>query len=136
MVSQRQLTKLNENIDVEGQRTLISGATQGIGAGLALRFALGGASVWLIGRNEVKAEELIDKLKLASAEASRRREQNGNKSNGSAEPDHQFIKADLSDVDELKRLVQDVRKKAGDRGIDWLIECQGQLLRWKTFEVE
>lgn len=39
------------NLDLEGKRVLITGASQGIGAGLATSFAEEGADLWLTARN-------------------------------------------------------------------------------------
>ena len=44
----------NESIVVVGTRVVVAGGTQGIGEGIAYRFAQGGAEVWNIGRNETK----------------------------------------------------------------------------------
>lgn len=40
--------------------------------------------------------------------------------------DHQFFKADLSNVDEMNKVVEQIAKQAGEKGIDWLIETQGE----------
>ena len=68
---------------------------------------------------------------MASAEAQRRRQANGypteNGSNSKGkEVVHQFFKADLSNVDEMNKVVEQIAKQAGEKGIDWLIETQGE----------
>lgn len=118
MPSFKELSSKNADIDISGQRALISGGTQGIGAGIALRFALAGASVWLIGRNEAKAGEVMETLRKASLEAQRRA-----KSDTPAE--HEFFKADLSSPASVKKIAEEVSSKAGKGGIDYLIETQG-----------
>ncbi|SJX62442.1 uncharacterized protein SRS1_13291 [Sporisorium reilianum f. sp. reilianum] len=124
MVSYSELAKKNASVDVAGQRALVSGGTQGIGAGIALRFALSGASVWLIGRNESKANQVLEQLRNASAEAARRAAVNGGSaSSGSAE--HQFFQADLSSTSGVKKVAAEISSKAGKGGIDYLIETQG-----------
>lgn len=123
MVSYTELSKKNASVDVTGQRALISGGTQGIGAGIALRFALAGASVWLIGRNEQKANEVLETLRKASAEAQRRAASSS--SSGSTAAEHQFFKADLSSPAGVKFVADAVTNKAGKGGIDYLIETQG-----------
>lgn len=120
MVSYTELANKNASVDVTGQRALISGGTQGIGAGIALRFALSGASVWLIGRNEQKANEVLETLRKASAEAKRR---SSSPSSGGAE--HQFFKADLSSPVGVKSVATEITNLAGKSGIDYLIETQG-----------
>lgn len=127
MVTLSTLTKSNESVECHGQRTVVSGATQGIGAGIALRFALAGASVWIVGRSQEKADGVLDRLRQASAEAERRRSMNSgaqSKGGGAAE-DHSFFQADLSKAAEVKRVAEDIASKAGERGIDHLFECQG-----------
>ncbi|CDU26113.1 uncharacterized protein SPSC_06280 [Sporisorium scitamineum] len=121
MVSYSELAKKNASADVTGQRALISGGTQGIGAGIALRFALSGASVWLVGRNESKANQVLEQLRKASAEACRRAAVNGTSSSA----DHQFFQADLSSIAGVKKIASEIISKAGKGGIDYLIETQG-----------
>lgn len=120
----------NESVKLDAaNRAVVAGGTQGIGAGIALRFALAGASVWVIGRSEGRGAEIVKKLEQASLEAARR----GNGlSESSSKPDHAFLRADLSDVDEIKRVAEEVKKRAGSRGIDWLFETQGKIPEIKT----
>ena len=40
-------------------------------------------------------------------------------------PKHCFIKADLSLIVEAKRTTQEIRARAGVRGVDYLVLCQG-----------
>jgi len=111
-------TRANANISLADQRAVISGGTQGIGAGIALRLALTGAEVWLVGRSSERAEALLETLRSASVEAGRRAGTNG-------EREHAFFKADLSEAKEVRRVAEEIEKKAGEKGVDWLIECQG-----------
>ncbi|UZJ54578.1 hypothetical protein CBS101457_003898 [Exobasidium rhododendri] len=116
---------INSNKDVDhlqtSNRVLVAGGTQGIGAGIALRFALAGATVWVVGRSEERGVEIVKKLHQASLEAARRRKIEQEDS----DVDHAFFQADLSDVEEIKRVAEDVRKRSGKEGIDWLFETQG-----------
>ena len=115
--------KSNEAIDdlAPSNRAVVAGGTQGIGAGIAMRFALAGASVWVIGRSEVRGAEVVKKLEQASLEGARRRR---TEAQGPA-ADHCFLRADLSDVQEVKRVAGEVEKRAGSQGVDWLFETQG-----------
>lgn len=118
MVSLSTLTTKNASVDTTGQRALVSGGTQGIGAGIALRFALSGASVWLVGRNETKANEVLSQLRAASAEAARR-------ASSKAVAEHQFFQADLASTAGVKKVASEISSKAGKAGVDYLIETQG-----------
>ncbi|KAJ9480170.1 Short-chain dehydrogenase/reductase [Pseudozyma hubeiensis] len=122
MVSYSELAKKNASVDVTGQRALVAGGTQGIGAGIALRFALSGASVWLIGRSESRASEVLDLLNKASLEASRR---SSSSSTSSSAADHQFFKADLSSPAGVTDVASCITTRAGKHGIDYLIETAG-----------
>lgn len=48
------IAECNALITIPGARVVVAGGTQGIGAGIACRFAMAGAEVWIIGRNETK----------------------------------------------------------------------------------
>ncbi|KAE8211464.1 hypothetical protein CF327_g4777 [Tilletia walkeri] len=121
MVSIKELATANKDVDVKEQRALVAGGTQGIGAGIALRFAKAGAQVWIIGRNEVKAQETLDQLKKASEDYAVRQGKEGQ----SSSPEHEFFKADLSQPKEMDRVAAEIAKRAGEAGVDHLIECQG-----------
>ncbi|PWN53818.1 NAD(P)-binding protein [Violaceomyces palustris] len=125
MATIKQVTQKNEGADCSNRRALVAGGTQGIGAGIALRFALSGASVWIIGRNEAKASDVLNTLCQASAEAARRRGLDPGVAGESGKSMHEFFKADLSLTSEVKRVAGEVAEKAGKGGIDWLIETQG-----------
>lgn len=115
--------KANEQVTdlTPSNRAVVAGGTQGIGAGIALRFALAGASVWVIGRSAQRGEEMVQKLHEASKEGLRRRA----KELSATDVDHAFLKADLSDVQEIKRVAGQVSSRAGRQGVDWLFESQG-----------
>lgn len=114
-------TRLNETVSLADQRAIVSGGTQGIGAGIALRLALTGAEVWLVGRSSERAEALLETLRAASAEAGRRAGTNGERA-------HAFFHADLSRPGEVRDVAEAIKQKAGEKGVDWLVECQGELL--------
>ncbi|SCZ88084.1 BZ3500_MvSof-1268-A1-R1_Chr2-1g04178 [Microbotryum saponariae] len=103
----------NVGIDLAGKNVAVAGGTQGIGAATAIRFAQAGAdSVYIIGRNKEKADEVVRELKRAGANA----------------PDtktYEFIQADLSLVSNVQKVVEELKTKAGDKGIHYLITTQG-----------
>ncbi|KAF8529718.1 hypothetical protein BU17DRAFT_73046 [Hysterangium stoloniferum] len=104
----------NVSTTLPGAVVVVVGGTQGIGEAVATRFARAGATVWIIGRNEVKANAILKNL----AELSQQTQQ-------TIKSEHLFIKADLSLVSEAKRVAEIVSDRAGPRGIDYLILSQG-----------
>ncbi|CAD6886970.1 unnamed protein product [Tilletia controversa] len=121
MVSTKELTNANKDVNLDEQRAVVAGGTQGIGAGIALRFAKAGAEVWIIGRNEDKAAGVLEQLKKASEEHAAQQPKQGSHST----PHHEFFKADLSQPKDMDRVAAEIAKRAGDAGVDHLIECQG-----------
>ncbi|PWN36156.1 NAD(P)-binding protein [Meira miltonrushii] len=124
--------KSNESVpELSSSRAVVSGGSQGIGAGIALRFALAGASVWVVGRSEERGAEVVKKLQQAALEGARRRSINTkeaeeiSKTGGTTNKDFTFFKADLSDVQEINRVAAEIAKRAGKGGVDWLFESQG-----------
>ena len=55
---------------VEGKTVIVTGASRGIGKGIAKVFASRGANVLLVARNEAPAREAADEIKSAGGEAS------------------------------------------------------------------
>lgn len=88
-----------------GRRVLVTGATRGIGLGIARRLAAEGAGVALVGRNVTVGE---------TAAASIR------ETGGSA----QFLAGDLRELDQITELVANVREALGG-GIDTLCHAAG-----------
>jgi NAD(P)-dependent dehydrogenase (short-subunit alcohol dehydrogenase family) len=105
------LTFLNINI-------VMVGGTQGIGAGIAVHFTELGASVLVVGCNEKLASDLIKTLETAS-------QQNGW---NISEVKLGFAWRDLGDVVEIKVVVDDISIWAGDRGVRYLVQSQGESL--------
>jgi len=101
----------NKGLSLIGKTAVCSGATQGIGQGVAKRFSEAGASVYIIGRNEQRGSQVLDDLRKASPDASR--------------ADFQFIKADLSLTTGIKDACKQVLQKAGSNGINYLVQTQG-----------
>ncbi|KAF8487840.1 hypothetical protein JB92DRAFT_2836511 [Gautieria morchelliformis] len=72
------------------------GGTQGIGEGIACRFAQAGAEVWILGRNEAKGNLAGERARCC--------------------PEHHFINADFSLFAEAKRVAHDIRTRADPAG--------------------
>lgn len=120
--------KSNESVpELNSSRAVVSGGTQGIGAGIALRFALAGASVWIVGRSEERGAEVVKTLQQAALEGARRRLSTINDKDVelTTNKDFTFFKVDLSDVKEINRVADEITKRAGKGGVDWLFESQG-----------
>ena len=73
---------------------LISGATSGMGKGIAKLFAKEGAAVILSGRSAERGNQIVDEIRQDGGEAI-------------------FIAADISKVDDVQKLVQQAVKKYG-----------------------
>jgi hypothetical protein len=55
----------NTSLDLNGKTAAVSGGTQGIGAGVAIRFAQAGANVYVIGRNAKLGSQVVEQLKAS-----------------------------------------------------------------------
>jgi len=120
----------NTNISLRGERVVVAGGTQGIGEGVARRFAKAGAEVGIVGRNEGKGaslncEPIVTKLTFhgtASAVLTKLKEIS-KEQNIDPPPEHYFIKADLSLVAEAKRVAESIRTRGNS--VDYLVMTQG-----------
>lgn len=79
---------------LEGKVAIITGATSGIGAGCAVRFAQEGAKVAVVGRNEERGLAVVEQIKAAGS-------------------DGIFIQADLRDLSCIDRIVDETVAKFG-----------------------
>ncbi|KAI5477667.1 protein of glucose/ribitol dehydrogenase family [Pseudohyphozyma bogoriensis] len=101
--------KANKNLDLTGKTAAVIGGTQGIGAAVAVRFAQAGASVLVVGRNEVLGQKVVEEMKRVGKEGAR----------------YEFVKADLSLIAEIKRVAVALQDLAGPQGINYLVQSQG-----------
>ncbi len=90
--------------DWDGRRVLVTGASSGIGAGLAEAFARAGAVVGICARRKDRLAEVLDRCRQHS-------------------PGSQLWVADLSDDDAVDRLASDVVAALG--GVDVLVNNAG-----------
>jgi short-subunit dehydrogenase len=91
-------------IDVNGQRVLVTGASSGIGAGLAEEFARRGAIVGICARRQDRLDEVLARCRAHSPESRR------------------WV-CDLSRPDEVDRLAADALAELG--GVDVLVNNAG-----------
>ncbi|XP_063833407.1 3-oxoacyl-[acyl-carrier-protein] reductase FabG-like [Ostrinia nubilalis] len=89
-----------------GKVIIVTGASSGIGAATAIKFAEAGASVVIVGRNEDKLKNVSDKCNIF-----------GNK--------HHVVKADVSVEADARRIVDETIEKFGK--IDVLVNNAGIL---------
>ena len=98
-------------INLEGQRALVTGATSGIGRAVALQLARDGAQVLVHGRDAARGAETVAEITASGGKA-------------------RFVAADLGDAAEVQRLVSE----AGD--VDILINNAGIALFAPTAEFD
>ncbi|GAA5894045.1 putative short-chain dehydrogenase/reductase [Sporobolomyces salmoneus] len=98
----------NSGINLQGKTAAVAGGTTGIGAAIAQRFATAGSSVFVIGRNQDRGNKVIEELKRL----------------GDSKAKYEFIQADLSSTDEVKRVAEELKKKSGGE-IHYLVTTQG-----------
>lgn len=75
-------------IQLQGKRAFVCGATQGIGKSIAIQMAKSGASVTICARNENALKQVVNEL------------------DKSQHQEHSYLCADFSKPDELKRLLE------------------------------
>lgn len=97
--------------DMSGKVCLITGATGGLGFECGLSLATSGATVLLGGRNEIKGQEAVDKIKSISQ---------------SAQVSFVFLdNASLSSLEEFAKSFNDRNQPLGKFLIQfWLIFCK------------
>jgi len=104
----------NSKLNLTGKSILVLGGTQGIGAGVATRFAQLGASVAIAGRNEKVATDMIENWKKESKNLQ--------------EQEFRFFKVDCSSVKDIVRFTDEVQKYYESKGgLTHLIQSQGYL---------
>ena len=91
---------------LQGKNCLITGATGGLGKEIAKEFAKNGCNLFLTGRNNEKLSSLKNELE-----------------NDVSEIKIDFEDADLSDADEIQKLIEKV--KGAFSNIDILVNCAG-----------
>lgn len=106
---------LTSSLKLSGSNVVVLGGTQGIGAGIAIRFAELGSSVLVIGRNETAGNTVVNTMRGASADSS--------------EAKFTFVRGDLGTVDGIRGAADDIAAWAGAQGVDYLFQTQGKSVR-------
>lgn len=91
-------------VSLEGRVALVTGASSGIGADIALAMGKAGAAVAAVGRNEGRLSETVARIQEAGGKAI-------------------AIGVDLSDPEAPQRVVEETIREFG--GVDSLVNCAG-----------
>ncbi|KZV90358.1 NAD(P)-binding protein [Exidia glandulosa HHB12029] len=110
MGSSQSISVSNASVNARGSIVVVVGASQGIGRGVAARFAQAGAEVWIVVRNAQRGNDQLKELRSRVPSSS---------------PQPRLFVADLNIVADLRRVVEEISTAAGDRGVDYLIQTQG-----------
>lgn len=104
-----QARKANTNLDLTGKSAVIAGGSQGIGAGVAIRFAQAGANVLVVGRSKERLEKVISEARKVAK---------------STEQKFDYVSADLSLVSGTKAAAKEIEARTSGH-VDYLIQTQG-----------
>ena len=91
---------------LDGKVAIVTGSTSGMGKATAIRFAKEGAKVLVTGRNEKRAQAVVDEIKAAGGEAS-------------------YVLADTTDLSSAQKIFDAVMDTYGT--VDILVNNAGQL---------
>lgn len=100
--------------DLTDQIVLITGASKGLGKGMAEAFAAAGAKVFLISRNEKQLQENVSAILSRGSRAS-------------------FFAGDVNNIDFVHQVVNEIREK--ETRIDVLINNAGVVFPKKAFDI-
>jgi len=111
--------RLNASLDLTSKLAVVAGGSQGIGAGVAVRFAKAGSSVVILGRNKTLLAQVVNECKRVAKD-------------GPSGKTFEYIEADLSTTSGMKQAAQDIESTTSGR-VDYLVQTQGgpPTGRWK-----
>jgi NAD(P)-dependent dehydrogenase (short-subunit alcohol dehydrogenase family) len=104
-----QARKANAGLDLTGKTAVITGGSQGIGAGIAIRFAQAGAQIIVVGRNQERLEAVISAARKVAKSTTQKFE---------------YISVDLSLISGTKTAAREIEAKSQSK-VDYLIQTQG-----------
>lgn len=105
---------MNSIFTLSGRTAIVTGATRGIGKSIAIMLAKAGANVVVVGRNEERADQVVDIIELEGGNAVK-------------------VIGDISSEKECKRIVEVAVLKYG--GLDILVNCAGNLTSTKIEDI-
>ncbi|KFZ18333.1 hypothetical protein V502_04146 [Pseudogymnoascus sp. VKM F-4520 (FW-2644)] len=107
-----QARKANSNLDLTGKSAVITGGSQGIGAGVAIRFAQAGANVLIVGRSKERLQKVISEARKVAK---------------STDQKFDYVSADLSLISGTKAAAKEIEAKTGGH-VDYLSHFAVQIL--------
>lgn len=99
----------NVGLDLTGKTAVITGGSQGIGAGVAIRFAQAGANVIVVGRSSTRLTHVVEEARKVAKSTSQKID---------------FISTDLSLVASIKTVASTIEAKSNG-SVDYLVQTQG-----------
>lgn len=108
----RALKEKNKMVDLSGKVAVVVGGTSGIGAGIAVRLAQGGAAVTIVGRSQARADEVLAEMRAATT--------------GSAL--HAFVPCDVQLISNVREATEKLR--ASHPRVDYLVSAGAVCVRW------
>lgn len=100
----------NAMLNLQNKHAVVVGATSGIGEGIASRLAKAKVSVTVIGRNQTRGKEVVDKLTTLSGD--------------STSTKHEFLSCDSFSMNNIIKACDEIKNKP-DAKVDILVLTQG-----------
>jgi NAD(P)-dependent dehydrogenase (short-subunit alcohol dehydrogenase family) len=104
-----QARKDNNGIDLVNKTIVITGGSQGIGAGVAIRFAQAGANIIVVGRSQERLQTVVSQARKAAR---------------SVDQKIDYVIADLSLVSSTKTAAKEIEAKTNGK-FHYLVQTQG-----------